>query len=140
MAFDTTTSSQSLPEVTESRLTRQIEIKRAQPRGAGTLPNKYPTNNNNQMRNNQGGMGNMGGMNGGAGNGMMGMGGMPGMMGMGMPGMGMGMGGGFDPNAMAMMYSNMMKGGMGMSFFIWSLPSIRRRIGVGPNGFCDEDS
>lgn len=92
---------------------RQIEIKRAQPRGAGTLPNKYPTNNNNQMRNNQGGMGNMGGMNGGAGNGMMGMGGMPGMMGMGMPGMGMGMGGGFDPNAMAMMYSNMMKGGMG---------------------------
>lgn len=47
----------------------------------------------------------------------MGMGmGMGGMGGMGMGGMGMGGAGGFDPNAMAMMYSNMMKGGMGMLF------------------------
>jgi len=41
-----------------------------------------------------------------------------GNMGGNMMGMGGG-GGGFDPNAMAMMYQNMMKGsgGMGMSFF-----------------------
>ena len=42
-----------------------------------------------------------------------------GNMGGNMMGMGGGGGGGFDPNAMAMMYQNMMKGsgGMGMSFF-----------------------
>jgi RNA-binding protein Musashi len=51
----------------------------------------------------------------GAGGGGMNNGGMG--MGMGMGGMGgMGGGGGFDPNAMAMMYQNMLKGsGMGIS-------------------------
>ncbi|WWD00099.1 hypothetical protein V866_007007 [Kwoniella sp. B9012] len=88
---------------------KAIEIKRAQPRGAGTQPGKFTSgpsgghnrygggNNNNQFNNG-------GGMN-------MGMGGM----GMGMGGFNNNVGGGgFDPNAMAMMYQNMMKNnGMG---------------------------
>jgi RNA-binding protein Musashi len=76
-------------------LTRhQIEIKKAQPRGAGIQPKSFGAA--------QGGRFNQ---NFGANAGMSSMGGMGGM-------------GGFDPNAMAMMYQNMMKGsGMGGSGF-----------------------
>ena len=68
---------------------RHIEIRKAQPRGAGNQPNKFST-----------------------GRGQTGQ--AAGNMNMGMGNMGMGMG--FDPNAMAMMYQNMMKNtGMGRS-------------------------
>jgi RNA-binding protein Musashi len=81
-------------------LTLQIEIKKAQPRGSGNLVKNFnaPQGGGGQggrFNNQQGG--NMGG----------------GMMGMGMGGGAAG-GGGFDPNAMAMMYQNMMKGSGGM--------------------------
>lgn len=81
----------------------QIEIKKAQPRGSGNLVKNFnaPGGGNGGRFNNQGG--NMGG-------GMMGMGG----------------GGGFDPNAMAMMYANMMKGqgGMGRCSSLMTLDGI----------------
>jgi RNA-binding protein Musashi len=92
---------------------KPVEIKKAQPRGSGNLPNKFgPRQNQNNM--NMGGM-NMGmGMGMGMGNMNMGAMGMGGMGNMGMGGMGMNTGG-FDPNAMAMMYQNMMKSnGMGL--------------------------
>jgi RNA-binding protein Musashi len=85
----------------------QIEIKKAQPRGSGNLPNKFTGNASQPGR--AGGAMNM-------------MGGAP-MMGLG-GGMGMGMGMGnmstaaFDPSAMMMMYQNMMKtSGMGTFSF-----------------------
>jgi RNA-binding protein Musashi len=83
----------------------QIEIKKAQPRGSGNLVKNF--------NGPQGGGGGGNRFNGNVGN----------NMGGGMMGMGGGGGGGFDPNAMAMMYQNMMKGqgggmggGMGMGF------------------------
>ncbi|KAL7423363.1 hypothetical protein Q5752_002666 [Cryptotrichosporon argae] len=122
---------------------RQIEIKKAQPRGAGTQPKAFtapggarsynPASTASPASMALGGAGAGGGlmafdpgamammyqnmMKGG----MMGMGGGLGMGGAGAMGMGamggmggMGaMGGAFDPSAMAMMYQNMMKG-MGM--------------------------
>jgi RNA-binding protein Musashi len=85
---------------------RAIEIKKAQPRGAGTqvksfnAPGGARTSGFNATPN----MGGFGGM-----------GFDPSAMAMMYnnmaKGQGMGMGGGFDPNAMAMMYSNMMKSG-----------------------------
>nr|XP_019008922.1 RNA-binding protein Musashi [Kwoniella pini CBS 10737]OCF47703.1 RNA-binding protein Musashi [Kwoniella pini CBS 10737] len=88
---------------------KPIEIKRAQPRGAGTQPGKFGSGNNNnngqnsQSRNNQFGNNNQfNGMNNNMGSGFNGPSGAGGG------------GGGFDPNAMAMMYQNMMKNnGMG---------------------------
>nr|XP_031858670.1 uncharacterized protein CI109_005905 [Kwoniella shandongensis]KAA5525742.1 hypothetical protein CI109_005905 [Kwoniella shandongensis] len=89
---------------------KQIEIKKAQPRGAGTQPGKFGQQ--------------IGGMAGGGGARFGGQattgfnpalgGGMGGFAG-GAGGVGVASGaGGFDPNAMAMMYQNMMKGpGMG---------------------------
>lgn len=73
----------------------QIEIKKAQPRGSGNLVKNFngaPGGGGGGRFNNQqqGGMGMMGG----------------------------GGGGGFDPNAMAMMYQNMMKN-TGMGMFNW---------------------
>lgn len=80
---------------------KPIEIKRAQPKGAGNLPKNFNQQQQGGQRFGQ--------------QPMMGAGGFSNPMG----GFGGGMqstGGGFDPNAMAMMYQNMMKGGMGEWF------------------------
>ncbi|KAK8846582.1 hypothetical protein IAR55_005668 [Kwoniella newhampshirensis] len=78
---------------------KQIEIKKAQPRGAGTQPGKFggPQGGRFGQNNNTGfNPALAGGAAGFAGNSLGGMGGVG--------------AGGFDPNAMAMMYQNMMKG------------------------------
>ncbi|EIW68566.1 hypothetical protein TREMEDRAFT_74094 [Tremella mesenterica DSM 1558] len=112
---------------------KQIEIRKAQPRGAGTQPGKFSTNRNN-FNNNMGGP-----MGGGMGNPGMGGGFDPNAMAMMYQnmmkntGMGMGMGGGgFDPNSMAMMYQNMMKsmGGMGNAPAI-NPGMMRNNMGMG---------
>ncbi|WRT65210.1 uncharacterized protein IL334_002153 [Kwoniella shivajii] len=96
---------------------KQIEIKKAQPRGAGTQPGKFSNQPNNQMGGGGGGGGQQQNRFQGGGGNMN----NNGFNGGGMGGMGFnpaaatgGLGGGFDPNAMAMMYQNMMKNnGMG---------------------------
>lgn len=93
---------------------RQIEIKKAQPRGAGTQVKTFnaPGGARTSGFNATSGMG-MGSMGGGFDPSAMAM-----MYQNMMKGNNMGMSGGFDPSAMAVMYQNMMKSELSVSW--WS--------------------